>query len=123
MIQAKVLRILEEKEIVRLGETKPVKVDVRIISATNKDLKVEMEGGRFRQDLYYRLTALCFNIPPLRDRREDIPLPLSTGPAMSANWKTRLKNWFCLPGKTGWSMWSCFRVRFLNRTEPPMSWN
>jgi len=73
-IQAKVLRILEEKEIVRLGETRPLKVDVRIISATNKDLKVEMEGGRFRQDLYYRLTALCFKIPPLRDRREDIPL-------------------------------------------------
>jgi len=68
------LRILEEKEIVRLGETKPIKVDVRIISATNKDLKVEMGGGRFRQDLYYRLTALCFNIPPLRERREDIPL-------------------------------------------------
>jgi len=76
-IQAKVLRILEEKEIVRLGETKPIKVDVRIISATNKDLKVEMETGRFRQDLYYRLTALCFKIPPLRDRREDIPLLIS----------------------------------------------
>nr|MBN2278249.1 sigma 54-interacting transcriptional regulator [candidate division Zixibacteria bacterium] len=73
-IQAKVLRILEEKEIVRLGETRPIKVDVRIISATNKDLKVEMEAGRFRQDLYYRLTALCFKIPPLRERREDIPL-------------------------------------------------
>jgi len=73
-IQAKVLRILEEKEIVRLGETRPQKVDVRIISATNKDLKTEMEGGRFRQDLYYRLTALCFNIPPLKERREDIPL-------------------------------------------------
>ncbi|MCP4703853.1 MAG: tetratricopeptide repeat protein [candidate division Zixibacteria bacterium] len=73
-IQAKVLRILEEKEIVRLGETKPRQVNVRIISATNKDLKVEMEGGRFRQDLYYRLTALCFRIPPLRERREDIPL-------------------------------------------------
>ncbi|UCD93836.1 MAG: sigma 54-interacting transcriptional regulator [Candidatus Zixiibacteriota bacterium] len=73
-IQAKVLRILEEKEIVRLGETKPIKVDVRIISATNKDLKVEMGAGRFRQDLYYRLTALCFSIPPLRERREDIPL-------------------------------------------------
>ncbi len=73
-IQAKVLRILEEKEIVRLGETKPVKVDVRIISATNKDLKEEMEAGRFRQDLYYRLSALCFKIPPLRDRKEDIPL-------------------------------------------------
>jgi transcriptional regulator with GAF, ATPase, and Fis domain len=73
-IQAKVLRILEEKEIVRLGETKPTKVDVRIISATNKELKAEMEAGRFRQDLYYRLTALCFRIPPLRERREDIPL-------------------------------------------------
>jgi transcriptional regulator with GAF, ATPase, and Fis domain len=73
-IQAKVLRILEEKEIVRLGETRPIKVDVRIISATNKDLKAEMAAGRFRQDLYYRLTALCFRIPPLRERREDIPL-------------------------------------------------
>jgi transcriptional regulator with GAF, ATPase, and Fis domain len=73
-IQAKVLRILEEKEVVRLGETKPQKVDVRIISATNRDLKAEMEAGRFRQDLYYRLTALCFKIPPLRERREDIPL-------------------------------------------------
>jgi len=73
-IQAKVLRILEEKEIVRLGETKSCQVDVRIISATNKDLKVEMEAGRFRQDLYYRLTALCFRIPPLRERREDIPI-------------------------------------------------
>ena len=73
-IQAKVLRILEEKEIVRLGETKPRKVDVRIISATNKDLKTEMEGGRFRSDLYYRLTALCFRIPPLRERKEDIPM-------------------------------------------------
>jgi len=71
-IQAKVLRILEEKEIVRLGETKPRQVNVRIISATNKDLKVEMEANRFRQDLYYRLTALCFRIPPLRERREDI---------------------------------------------------
>ncbi len=73
-IQAKVLRILEEKEIVRLGETTPRQVNVRIISATNKDLKVEMAANRFRQDLYYRLTALCFRIPPLRERREDILL-------------------------------------------------
>ena len=73
-IQAKVLRVLEEKEIVRLGETRPRKVDVRVISATNKDLKMEMENRRFRQDLYYRLTALCFRIPPLRERKEDIPL-------------------------------------------------
>ncbi len=73
-IQAKVLRILEEKEILRLGDTRPQKVDVRIISATNKDLKTEMGSGTFRQDLYYRLTALCFDLPPLRERREDIPL-------------------------------------------------
>ncbi|MFH2035341.1 MAG: sigma 54-interacting transcriptional regulator [Candidatus Zixiibacteriota bacterium] len=73
-IQAKVLRILEEQEVVRLGETRPIKVNVRIVSATNKDLKREMEAGTFRQDLYYRLTALCFAIPPLRERREDIPL-------------------------------------------------
>ncbi len=76
-IQAKVLRVLEEKEIVRLGDTHPIKVDVRILSATNKELKIEMEGGRFRQDLYYRLTALCFKIPPLRERKEDVPLLIS----------------------------------------------
>lgn len=73
-IQAKILRVLEEKEIVRLGETSPRKVDVRIISATNKTLKDEIERGTFRQDLYYRLSALTFRLPPLRDRKEDIPL-------------------------------------------------
>ncbi|MFQ5453458.1 MAG: sigma 54-interacting transcriptional regulator, partial [Candidatus Zixiibacteriota bacterium] len=73
-IQAKVLRILEEKELVRLGETVPRKVDVRIISATNKDLKDLMAANRFRQDLYYRLSALTFKLPPLRERRDDIPL-------------------------------------------------
>jgi len=73
-VQAKILRVLEEKEIVRLGESVPRKVDVRIVSATNKDLKVEMAGGRFRQDLYYRLSALTFQLPSLAERREDIPL-------------------------------------------------
>ncbi|HVP06945.1 MAG TPA: sigma 54-interacting transcriptional regulator [Candidatus Acidoferrum sp.] len=73
-IQAKVLRVLEEKEIVRLGETVTRKVDVRIISATNKDLKQQMATGLFRQDLYYRLSALTFRLPPLRERKEDIPL-------------------------------------------------
>jgi transcriptional regulator with GAF, ATPase, and Fis domain len=73
-IQAKILRILEEKELIRLGETKSRKVDVRIISATNKDLKEEIGANRFRKDLYYRLTALTFRLPPLRDRKEDIPL-------------------------------------------------
>lgn len=73
-LQSKLLRLLEEKEIVRLGETKPRKVDVRVISATNRDLKADAEHGLFRQDLYYRLSALSFNLIPLRDRREDIPL-------------------------------------------------
>ncbi|HKK21997.1 MAG TPA: sigma 54-interacting transcriptional regulator, partial [candidate division Zixibacteria bacterium] len=72
-IQAKVLRVLEEKELVRLGETVPRKVDVRVISATNKDLKELMASGLFRQDLYYRLSALTFRLPSLRDRRDDIP--------------------------------------------------
>ncbi len=73
-IQAKVLRILEEKEILRLGETAARKVDVRIISATNRNLKEQMNSGLFRQDLYYRLSAMTFRLPPLCERREDIPL-------------------------------------------------
>jgi len=73
-VQAKILRVLENKEIVRLGDSVPRKVDVRVISATNKDLKEEMSRGTFRQDLYYRLAALTFRLPPLSDRREDIPL-------------------------------------------------
>jgi len=72
-IQAKLLRVLEEKEVVRLGDTKPRKVDIRIIIASNRDLKAEMEQGQFRQDLFYRLCTLSFRIPPLRERREDIP--------------------------------------------------
>lgn len=73
-VQAKILRVLEEKEIVRLGESIPRPVDVRVISATNKDLKEAMAAGQFRQDLYYRLAALTFKLPALSERREDIPL-------------------------------------------------
>jgi len=73
-IQAKLLRVLEEKEVVRLGDTKPRKVDIRIIIASNRDLKAEMEQGQFRQDLFYRLCTLSFRVPALRERREDIPL-------------------------------------------------
>ncbi len=76
-IQAKILRVLENKEIIRLGETTARTVDVRIISATNKDLKAQMKSGLFRQDLYYRLSAMTFVMPPLRDRREDILLLVS----------------------------------------------
>ncbi|MBU8934260.1 MAG: sigma 54-interacting transcriptional regulator [candidate division Zixibacteria bacterium] len=73
-VQAKILRVLESKEIVRLGDTKPRSVDVRIVSATNKDLKTQMDAGLFRQDLYYRLSALSFRLSPLRERKGDIPL-------------------------------------------------
>ena len=73
-IQAKILRVLEAKEIVRLGETTPRPVDVRVISATNKALKCEMGEKRFRQDLYYRLSAFSFRLPALRERRSDIPI-------------------------------------------------
>jgi len=73
-IQVKLLRVLEDQEVVRLGETTGRKVDVRLLSATNRDLKKAMEEGIFRQDLYYRLSALTLKIVPLRDRREDIPL-------------------------------------------------
>ena len=73
-VQAKILRVMEAKEIVRLGENTPRKVDVRVLSATNKLLKEEMETGRFRQDLYYRLAGLTFRLPSLAERREDIPL-------------------------------------------------
>ncbi|RUM51055.1 MAG: sigma-54-dependent Fis family transcriptional regulator [Hydrogenothermus sp.] len=72
-LQAKLLRFLEERKIRPLGSTKEIEVDVRIISATNRDLKKEMEKGNFREDLYYRLSTITIYIPPLRERKEDIP--------------------------------------------------
>lgn len=73
-LQAKVLRVLERKEFERLGGTKLIKVDVRIITATNKDLLNEIEKSRFREDLYYRLAVFPIQLPPLRERKEDIPI-------------------------------------------------
>lgn len=75
-LQARILRVIQDGEIKPLGGTKTRKVDVRIISATNKDLKEEIEKGTFREDLFYRLNVLPVHMPPLRDRREDIPLLL-----------------------------------------------
>lgn len=72
--QAKILRILQEKKFERVGGTKVIDTDVRVIAATNKDLEKEMEAGRFRQDLYYRLHVIPLTVPPLRERKDDIPL-------------------------------------------------
>jgi len=72
--QAKILRALQDGEIKRIGDSKPVKVDVRILSATNKDLQEQIRKSLFREDLYYRLNVVTVKLPPLRDRREDIPL-------------------------------------------------
>jgi len=73
-IQSKFLRFLQEKEIRRVGEDKTIKVDVRIIAATNRDLKQLVKEGKFREDLYYRIEGIRIHIPPLRERKEDIPL-------------------------------------------------
>lgn len=72
-LQAKLLRVLQEREILPLGATTPRKIDVRVISASNRNLAALVEDGRFRADLYYRLRGLQFHIPPLRDRKDDIP--------------------------------------------------
>jgi two-component system response regulator AtoC len=73
-LQVKLLRVLQEETLRRLGDTKDVKIDVRILAATHRDLTAETKAGRFREDLFYRINVLPIHIPPLRDRREDVPL-------------------------------------------------
>ncbi len=73
-MQVKLLRVLQEKKIIRVGGTREIDIDVRLLAATNRDLKQEIKNGTFRQDLYYRLNVVTLHIPPLRERRDDIPL-------------------------------------------------
>ena len=73
-MQVKLLRVIEEKSLLRLGGTQPIKVDIRIVAATNKDLKREVETGGFRNDLFYRLNVVSLHLPPLAERRDDVPL-------------------------------------------------
>ncbi|MEP9409953.1 MAG: sigma 54-interacting transcriptional regulator [Candidatus Brocadia sp.] len=81
--QAKLLRVLQEKELHRIGGTKVIKIDVRILAATNKDLKAAISKGEFREDLFYRLNVVPVHLPPLRERKEDIPLLIAHFLALS----------------------------------------
>src|SRR5207249_557656 len=73
-LQAKLLRVLQEREFDRVGGTRPIKVDIRLIAATNRNIEEAFKTAGFRQDLFYRLNVVSVNLPSLRDRREDIPL-------------------------------------------------
>jgi len=88
-LQGKLLRVIETGTFFRVGGIREITVDVRFVSATNKDIKKEVEAGTFRSDLYYRISALTFHIPPLRERREDIPLLVEHIISKNINFKNK----------------------------------
>ena len=92
--QAKVLRALQENKIQRVGNDKDINVNVRVVAATNKDLKKEISEGRFREDLYHRLAVILINVPSLNDRRDDIPLLVDFFSAKIASEQGTLKKHF-----------------------------
>ena len=92
--QAKVLRALQESRIQRVGSDKDIKVDVRVVAATNKNLKKEIEKGQFREDLYHRLAVILIEVPSLNDRREDIPLLIEYFSEKIANEQGTVKKTF-----------------------------
>ena len=107
--QVKLLRVLEEREVTRVGGTVPIPVDVRVMTATNRPLKESVERGRFRRTSYYRLNVLRIYLPPLRERREDIPLlvrrfmqefsaPARTG-SSAASRRKRCRRWSSIRGR------------------------
>jgi DNA-binding NtrC family response regulator len=124
--QVKLLRVLEDRTFFRVGGVQPIKVDVRVIAATNKSLKEAVGLGQFRDDLFYRLNVLHIDLPPLRERRADIPILVRRFIAEFAATHGRCRSSWMPTGRAtyassgiSWSRWSCWRLR--GKSGPPIS--